>query len=376
MSKKLNVLVIEDNDDDCHLLVNELRYGGFPDIHFECVKSETELVSALDGKKWDIILSDYNMPGFNGIEALKIIKNTGLDIPFVLVSGAIGEELAVNALKEGANDYLLKDRLYRLVSVVNRELEEAYRRKAFRESQEQLAIEKKNAEIANQRKSQVLAFVAHEFKNPINALLLHVNLLQKEIRGPLNEYQQEFVNNIEIGANLLQDLVKDILDIAAIEAGKINLHKQKIPIYSIINDIQAIIGPLAAQKNIQLLIDKVNPDFLIFADPKRLKQILINLLSNAVKYTRQDGFVKLNLEQKDNNVIIKVQDNGVGISQEELPQLFNEYYRAYNLLTTQSEGIGLGLAVTKHLIELHHGIITIDSKINEGTTFTVSLPQK
>lgn len=375
MSNKLHVLIIEDNDDDCHLLVNELRYGGFADIHFECVVSEKELIAALNNQQWDIVLSDYSMPGFNGIEALKIVKNTGADIPFILVSGAIGEELAVSALKEGVNDYLLKDRLYRLVSVVHRELEECYRRKELRESQEQLLIERNNADIANQRKSQVLAFVAHEFKNPINALLLHINLLKKEIRGPLNDYQKGFVDNLEIGTNLLQDLVTDILDIAAIEAGKVSLNKEVISVDELLNNVQAIIKPLAEQKNITISIGNAAKASEITADPKRLKQILINLLSNAVKYTRESGSVELTISKNDDVIYISIKDNGIGINKEELPQLFNEYYRAYNLLTTQSEGIGLGLAVTKHLIELHGGSITVESIPDTGTTFIVNLPQ-
>lgn len=374
---KLNVLVVEDGQGDCILLGNELRAGGFSDVHVECVQTAIELTEALKSSKWHIILSNYNLHGFTGLEALKIMQSQEIFIPFILVSDAIGEELAVAALKEGVDDCIVKDRLFRLAPTVRRELEVSRRKKALLRAQKKLDVEKRNADIANQRKSQVLAFVAHEFKNPINALLLHVDLLHKGIGGKLSDTQREFVQNIHIGTKLLEDLVTDLLDIAAIEAGKINIYRHKVLLEDILSDVQSIISPLAEQKKIQLIVENKSSLHEIIADPKRLKQILINLLSNALKYTPENGKIKLSIDydSRKNIICFHVKDNGVGLSKDELPQLFNEYYRAYNLLTTKSEGVGLGLAVTKRLVELHDGSISVKSTPGKGTTFTVRLPQ-
>jgi signal transduction histidine kinase len=372
----LQVLLVEDNQDDCLLVVDELRFGGFENIQYKQVMSADSLSEALVEQQWDIVLSDYNMPSFTGLEALKIVRDFDQDLPFVLISGAIGEELAVSALKAGATDYLLKDRLYRLNAVVDKELREAYRRRILREAQAQILVEKKNAEIANKRKSQVLAFVAHEFKNPINALILHTDLLKKEIAGPLNEQQSAFLSNIALGTEHLKDLVTDILDIAAIESGNVLINPEYIPIQSVLDKVLSVISPLADQNNIQLRVNIETERESIFADQRRLNQILINLLSNAIKYTDPNGDVvlKISFDSHQQSFQLDITDTGVGILPEEVPHLFDEYYRAYNLLTTQREGVGLGLAVTKQLVKLHNGTIEVMSERGQGTTFTVLLP--
>jgi len=376
----LRLLMIEDNEDDALLLLNELRYGGgFNIVDFERVQSLEDLNRALMERPWDIVLSDFNLPGFNGMAALECVQQSSQpDIPFILVSGMIGEEMAVKALKSGAHDYLLKDRLFRLPQAVYGELAKARQRQMLKETQAQLTLAKESAELANQRKSQVLAFVAHEFKNPIQAISLHTEMLQNGMMGELNEKQLAFTQIIATAVNQLKSLVEDILDTAAIEANKIQLNVDWVDLATIIEEARIIVAETARQRGISLYIHISSGIDVIPADPKRLRQIIINLLSNAIKYSPpgEDIILQVQAMPSQKEVAISVIDSGIGITHEELQQLFTEFYRVYNKFNKQTEGVGLGLALTKQLVELHHGRIEVDSQPNVGSKFTIILPME
>jgi signal transduction histidine kinase len=298
----LNILIIEDNEDDVLLIMKELVYGGLTVATYQRVQTETTMLNALNNPtiQWDIIISDYSMPNFDGLKALELLKRSGKDIPFILISGMIGEETAVAALKAGANDYLLKDRLSRLPKAIERELNDAKQRLKLNETQQQLAHAKELADIANQRKSQVLAFVAHEFKNPLQAISLFANLLNEGMHGELNAKQLSSINNIQAATSHLKMIVNDILDIAAIEAGKIKLNLTYVDVVTLIRNATSLLEAQAMEEEIQLKTDFLinTPELFILADENRFKQILINLLSNAIKYSRKNSCVttKLSLD--------------------------------------------------------------------------------
>jgi signal transduction histidine kinase len=382
MSQFLSLLLVEDSEDDALLLTNFLEEGGYT-LQSRRIETPEQFRLALDERSWDLIVADYNLPRFSGLAALAILKERDLDIPFILVSGAIGEETAVTALKSGAHDFLLKDKLARLVPAVTRELNEAKNRKNLREAEAEreqllqaLAEAKELAELANQRKSKVLAFVAHEFKNPLKAVSTFSELLCKESLGPLNEQQKEYVTHINTACEHLRELINDILDIAPIEAGIIELHPQRIHLHTLLEDVKTILQDPAAQKQVTLHFQIQDGIDYLTVDPKRFRQILINLLSNAVKYTVDNDNVILAVQvnRLTQQVEIQVTDHGPGIPPGELKNLFQDYYRVRNKLTAQKEGLGLGLALTKKLVELHGGNITVASTLGSGTCFELVLP--
>ena len=371
--RELNLLLVEDNEDDALLLLNELRYAGFDINNHERVQSELTLREALNNRDWDVIISDYTMPGFDGLRALSIVRETGQDIPFILISGMIGEETAVAALKAGANDYLLKDRLSRLPKAVQKELDDAQQRRKLRETQRELAKAKAAADLANRRKSQVLAFVAHEFKNPLQAITLFADLMQDQVYGALNDRQQGSVRNIQMATQHLKNLVNDILDIAAIEAGQIKLNINGFSLDAMLDHVLVLTRELANQQNIHIMMKNNAPDLVMHGDERRLRQVFINLISNAVKYSPKNTQITVDVSQPEPEVChIKVSDQGIGLSPDELNQLFREFYRVQK--SAHIEGVGLGLALTKTLVELHHGSIKVDSEQGIGSTFTVILP--
>lgn len=384
--RPLNLLLVEDSEDDAFLLLHFLEQGGY-EPHYLRVETSDQFQAALKKQDWDLILADYNLPRFSGLAALKLVQEKELDIPFILVSGAIGEETAVTAMKAGAHDYLLKDKLARLAPAVDRELKEALGRQLRRKAEQErlqllkeLEEAKELAELANQRKSKVLAFVAHEFKNPLKAVNTFAELLLKDSTNPLTKNQQAYVSHISTACDHLRELINDILDIAPIEAGVIELQIQRVRLDSLLEDVRAIMQHPAEKKQVSLHFNTQSEIDYLQIDSKRFRQILINLLSNAVKYTHDGDTVSLNIFAKpapthpEAELVIQVIDHGPGIPEAELKNLFQDYYRVRNKLTVQKEGLGLGLALTQKLVELHQGNIQVQSNQESGTCFEMRFP--
>ncbi|MBK8191137.1 MAG: hybrid sensor histidine kinase/response regulator [Vampirovibrionales bacterium] len=378
MANALRVLLVEDNESDALLIHNQLRYDAQIELtRFHRIENAAELDQALQNEPWDIVLSDYNLPSFSGPDALALTKQHHPHLPFILVSGKIGEETAAAALKAGASDYLLKDRLSKLSRVVLREIDEAEQRRLLAQAQQDLAKAKEFAEQANRRKSQVLAFVAHEFKNPLHAIQLFTDILKSSsAQGALSDGHQQAIHSIERALHQLQGLVGDILDIAAIEAGKIRLAMQSVALNEVIEEALLIVGEQARRRSMTLHFSPLASLPRITADPQRLRQVFINLLSNAIKYSPEGGAVMISQDwdAPDGYVRTHFQDQGAGIDEAALKQLFQEFYRVYSTLHSQQEGVGLGLALSKTLVELHHGEILVKSEPDKGSTFSVLLP--
>jgi len=379
--KPLSVLIVEDREDDMHLLLLHLKRGGYAPTH-QRVDTAERMIEELRHHDWDVILADYNMPAFNGLQALKVLRGMeDKDIPFILVSGAIGEEIAVQAMKAGAHDYLLKDNLIRLVPAIDRAILDARERALRRHAEEvraqlegDLQVAKEAAEMANRRKSKVLAFVAHEFKNPLKAIETFVELLEKK---ELPDDQRNIIEGIGTASQHIRALLNDILDIAPIEAGEVKLQYETVPLNSILEEVQVITHESARRRRIDIVHENLLGDVLVSVDPKRIRQILINLLSNATKYTHNGDTVLLKIFKPDNEPWVRMQviDHGPGIPDAELDKLFVDYYRVQNVLSKQKEGLGLGLALVKKLSEGHKGQVYVTSALGEGTTFTVDFPE-
>jgi signal transduction histidine kinase len=383
MNGTLRVLIVEDSENDAFLLSRKLKKGGY-DIFWKRVDTEKAMSECLQSESWDVILADYTMPNFSGLDALQLLKESNLDIPFIIVSGAIGEETAVATMKAGASDYLLKDKLSRLIPVIERELKEANIRAAKRREEEarvrlekELQQAKELAELANQRKSRVLAFVAHELKNPLNAVQTFSEILEKgHTQGKVDDSLLEMIKGITTACQHIRGLMNDILDIAPIEAGQIKLQYEIVDLKSLLLDeVRIIVEEAAKQRHIQINYF-IDPNIsLVRVDPKRIRQILINLLSNAIKYTHEADVIYCRVTENSKGFDILVEDHGPGIPENELKSLFLEYYRVKNIFSIQKEGLGLGLALVKNLVELHQGSIQVESILGQGTTFSVHLPK-
>jgi len=241
---------------------------------------------------------------------------------------------------------------------------------------ERYASEKIRAEEASQSKSNFLASMSHELRTPLNAINGFSDIMRKEMFGPLGDPRyKEYVNDILFSGQHLLSLINDILDMSKIEAGKMTLNPEVMFLHEMVAQVVRMIRGRADDAGLTLDVD-VAEVREIEADPRSVKQILLNLLTNAVKFTPEGGTVGVELIQKASGIIIKVSDSGIGISRENIEKLAKPFEQVDDEANNQSEGTGLGLALSKSLVELHGGNFKIESVVGQGTTIIFSLPNK
>ena len=248
----------------------------------------------------------------------------------------------------------------------------------IKQAEETLRMANMELERALKVKDEFLANMSHELRTPLNAILGLSESLEEQIAGPLNEKQQKYIHTIGESGHHLLTLINDILDLAKIEAGQIILDINKVNVHLVCQASIRMIKQLAQKKeqNVNIEInEKVN---LIWADERRLKQMIVNLLSNAVKFTPHGGNLGINVdvEEAENTVMIMVWDTGIGIKDEDMERLFQPFVQLDASLDRESPGTGLGLALVAQMTRLHGGRITVDSTPSEGSRFTIILPWK
>ena len=234
--------------------------------------------------------------------------------------------------------------------------------------------EKIRAEDANQSKTEFLANMSHELRTPLNAINGFSDIMKKELFGPLGDPRyKEYVNDILFSGQHLLSLINDILDMSKIEAGKMNLNTEAMNINDIIQQVVRIVRGRADENRLKLIYRQTDvPE--IEADPRAVKQILLNLTTNAIKFTPEGGVVTVTVEPKSAGLIVHVKDTGIGISQENIERLTQPFEQIDSQHSRQHEGTGLGLALSKSMVQLHGGNFSISSVVGEGTTVTFTLP--
>ena len=224
-------------------------------------------------------------------------------------------------------------------------------------------------------KTEFMATMSHELRTPLNAIIGFADLLLEGAYGHLSREQQEFISDIKSSAEHQFEMIKHILDISKIESGQMSLNIQKFALYSMVDQIKSSLKPLFNKKNLKLKIKGLEVEKMIYADPIRFKEILYNLLSNAIKFTI-DGKVVLTVKERHNEWFFKVSDTGIGIDHKDFPLIFKEFKRVDSSYVRSVPGTGLGLSLTKRLVELHGGEISFTSVLGIGSTFYFSISKK
>jgi len=265
----------------------------------------------------------------------------------------------------------------------NRELEHKVEVRTQEQALINTKLEQTNLQLerANLHKSQFLANMSHELRTPLNAIIGFSEVLQDQGFGELNDRQARYVANILSSGRHLLNLVNDVLDLSKVEAGKMELHWEEFSCQSAIYEVHSQLSTLAEQKNLQLHVEIGDGLDRIMADRARYRQILFNLLSNAIKFTPQNGNITIRAGLKRGEkpecswqAVFAIADTGIGISAENLEKVFESFRQLDNTYSRQYQGTGLGLALTRKLVEMHGGTIWLESQPGAGSTFSFSIP--
>ncbi|HLY61481.1 MAG TPA: ATP-binding protein [Terriglobia bacterium] len=245
------------------------------------------------------------------------------------------------------------------------------------EANQQLEAVNRELENATLAKDRFLASMSHELRTPMNAIIGFSGMLLMKLSGPLNPDQEKQLRTIQTSAKHLLSLINDLLDLAKIESGKVELHLERVDCQKIIDEVAITLAPLADSKGIQLEINKAQEDIILHTDRRALTQIVLNLANNAIKFTER-GFVRLDLRRGTNGrpfVEISVADSGMGIPPEGQARLFKAFEQVHNSSSHWQEGTGLGLYLSQKLSALLGGKIKFESQFGMGSKFTVSIPE-
>jgi|GEM_PF-3123365 len=249
---------------------------------------------------------------------------------------------------------------------------------ARKEAEAAIISARESAETANRAKAELLANTSHELRTPLNAIIGFSSALKEELFGPLaNVKQVEYVDDIHSSGTHLLDLINDILDVSAIEAGKMELHETPCNLNHIIDACIKMVAPRAQSGHVRLNFDDTTGLPALFADERRIKQVVLNLLSNAIKFTPENGQVSLGLGLDDHGRMrLSVEDTGIGMNDDELKKAMMQFGQVDSGHTRKHQGTGLGLPLTKGLVELHGGVMNVHSATDQGTQVTITFPKE
>ena len=479
MGTLLKILIIEDSEDDVFLLLHELQKGGYAPEYLSVCTAEA-VKRAIDDREWDIVTSDYNMPGFSALGALEILKKSGLDLPFIVVSGKIGEDQAVAAMKSGAHDYVMKHNLSRLVPAIEREIRDSGERRLRREAEValkrqfaqfrtifdamtaivyvadmdtfellymnrfaadvfgedwegevcygllqgghnkpcefctnhllvkdgvpqpavtsehqnskngrwyqwtdraiewtdgrvvrlQIAVDITEIKEMERIKDEMISGVSHEMRTPLTAMLGFTEFLLANEVEPDN--QREILETIHKETERLNDLIGNFLDMQRLKDDTLVISAETLSVANIVNQGARL---FAINKDMHRIAVECPPGLpAIKGDSEKLHQVMINLLSNACKYSPAGSLVTIGAKAADGEVIVSVQDEGIGIPQEMREKVFERFFRIDNSDRRMVGGTGLGLALVKDIVTAHGGRIWIEANPPSGSRVLFSLP--
>lgn len=238
-------------------------------------------------------------------------------------------------------------------------------------------IKEQNLKIldADRVKNEFLANISHELRTPLNAIIGFSEVLSAKLFGELNEKQTEYVKDIHVSGIHLLGMINEILDISKLEAHAMSLNKSSFQVSRAVNEVVNVIKPLANKKSINIELNIKN-DVEVFADFQKISQILYNLLSNAIKFSHEGGRIEIEAEVDDKKFLLKIRDNGIGIDEKYYGKIFAKFVQLESSYTKKESSTGLGLTITKQLVEMHGGQISLVSEVGKGTTFIVEIPNE
>ena len=370
--RAMRVLVVEHSTEDAATFARFFSNpaGGTPDTVVECADRVSEACRLLRSARFDVVLLDLSMPDANGLEGLEAVCSTAPDIPVVVMTGGADNGLAVAAVKAGAQDYLTKG--YDDERVIRHAVRHAIERHQLRREREALLARERDARAAAERaarvRDEVLGMVSHDLRSPLSAIAMSANALL-EGSGDLPVLAGAIVRSSEWALRIIRDL----LDVTAIEAGRLTIHREPMIVQAITEVICSMFASSSAGAGVTLVVEPIGTALWVDADVDRIVQAVGNLVGNAIKFTPRGGTVTLSVTRDDDGVRFRVEDTGVGIAPENIPHLFDRFWQAHE---SGRGGAGLGLVIAHGIADGHGGRIEVESQPGRGSAFTLVLPEQ
>jgi signal transduction histidine kinase len=364
---KLRAVLVEDNAIDAELVLHELRKESF-DVSAVIVQDEAGFAEALLTHSPEVVLADYNLPNWKGMEALNVLRRQGLDIPMILVTGALGDVLAVECIKQGVTDYVLKDSLARLPEVIRRALQEKYERSMRQRAEKDLA--KKVDELARSNADlEQFAYVAsHDLQEPLRMVAAYTQLLSERYKGKLDENADKFIGYASEGALRMQVLIQDLLAFSRV--GRASASYASVDCNLMMEELMKTLAPAILESGAVITHAELPA---VWADRTQMTQVLQNLIGNAIKFRgKVPPEISVGAKKNGSDWLFSVRDNGIGIA----PEFAENIFVVFQRLHTRSEypGNGIGLAICKKIVERNGGRIWVESQAGSGSTFKFTIP--
>jgi signal transduction histidine kinase len=364
---KLRALLVEDNALDAALVLRALYKEGF-DVTADVVQDEPAFMKALSDHPPEVVLADYNLPTWKGMEVLTVLRRQSLDIPMILVSGALGDVTAVECIKQGATDYVLKDGLARLPEVIRRALREKHERNLRHQVEEDLARKVDELARSNADLEQFAYIASHDLQEPLRMVAAYTQLLSERYTGKLDEDADKFLGYASEGALRMQVLIKDLLAFSRV--GRNCATRVEVDCNEVMKEVFQSLTP-AIQESGAVVNCAELPK--VWADRTQMAQVFQNLIGNAIKFREKaPPVVFVEAEKADQQWLFSVKDNGIGIAPEYAENIFVAFQRLH--ARTEYAGNGIGLAIVKKTIELYGGKIWVESEPGAGSTFKFTMP--
>ena len=364
---QLRALLVEDNPLDAALVLRALYKEGF-DVTADVVQDEATFTRLLLTHRPEVILADYNLPNWKGMEALDVLRREHLDVPMILVSGALGDVTAVECIKQGATDYVLKDGLARLPEVVRRALREKDERSLRHQVEEDLARKVDELARSNADLEQFAYVASHDLQEPLRMVMAYTQLLAERYTGKLDENANTYIGYASEGAQRMQVLIQDLLAFSRI--GRNGVAGGMVDCKAVMIDVLQTLAPHIQESSAVVTYGELP---MVWADRTQMTQVFQNLVGNAIKFRgKEPPVVLVQAEKTPQRWQFSVSDNGIGIAPEYAENIFIVFQRLH--ARTEYPGNGIGLAICKKVVERNGGKIWVESQAGSGSSFKFTIP--